>query len=387
LRDRTEQKRYPGNRDLHARRRLAILSLGVATYCLGLLLARTPSLAESLYGSGFGPHVVRALAAITGWASFSVGEILVLGYLLFQIRSAWKSLGAVARKRRSLGNALGSGLLRLARDAGVLMTLFYFLWGFNYSRPSLEEIVGWQLPDSVTLEELAGMVEELVHAGNEEYRLIHGVDDAGAPTVLANGRDATVEGLRAGWLLARRSLGFPDRPEPSGRVKTPLLRPWYEWVGVAGFYFPWTGEPNVRGGIPAVEMGKILAHELAHQRGVAPEAEANFWGYLTAALAPDPASRYSAYVFAQRQLLALLGRFDGERAMALARMRVPGVARDIRDSAEYWAKFRGRGTRMGRAANDAYLRSNRVAGGVGNYGRSTLLFLAYARERGGRIIP
>jgi len=28
-----------------------------------------------------------------------------------------------------------------------------------------------------------------------------------------------------------------------------------------------------------------------------------------------------------------------------------------------------------------------VAGGVRNYGRSTLLFLAYARERSGRIIP
>jgi hypothetical protein len=387
LTDQTEQKRYPGNRALHARRRLVILSLGVATYCLGLLLTRAPSLVESLYGSGLGPRVVRALTFITGWASFSVGEILVIGYLLFQIFAAWKALGAVIRKKRSLRNAMGSGLLRTARDAGVLVTLFYFLWGFNYSRPSLEEVAGWQLPDSVTVEELAGMVEELIQAGNEEYRLIHGADDAGTPTVLGNGRGATVEELRAGWVLARRSLGFPDRAEPSGRVKTPLLRPWYEWVGVAGFYFPWTGEPNVRGGIPAVELGKILAHELAHQRGVAPEAEANFWGYLAAALAPDPASRYSAYVFAQRQLLALLGRFDGERAMTLARMRVPGVTRDLQDSAEYWAKFRGRGTRMGRAANDAYLRTNRVAGGVRNYGRSTLLFLAYARERGGRIIP
>jgi len=387
LTDQTEQRRYPGNRALHARRRLAILSLGVATYCLGLLLTRAPTLVESLYGSGFGPRVVRFLAVLTGWASFSVGEILVIGYLLFQIRAAWKAAGTVIRRKRSLGNALGSGLLRMARDAGVLVTLFYFLWGFNYSRPPLEEMVGWELPDSVTVEELAGMVEELVQAGNEEYRLIHGTDDAGTPTVLANGRDPTVEKLRAGWVLARRSLGFPDRPEPSGRVKTPLLRPWYEWVGVAGFYFPWTGEPNVRGGIPAVELGKILAHELAHQRGVAPEAEANFWGYVAAALAPDPTSRYSAYLFAQRQLLALLARFDGERAMTLARTRVPGVARDLQDAAEYWGKFRGRGTRIGRAANDAYLRTNRVAGGVRNYGRSTLLFLAYARERGGRIIP
>ncbi|MGD8362913.1 MAG: hypothetical protein PVJ04_15910, partial [Gemmatimonadota bacterium] len=85
--DQTEQRRYPRNRALHARRRLAILSLGVATYCLGLLLTRAPTLVESLYGSGFGPRVVRFLAVLTGWASFSVGEILVIGYLLFQIRA------------------------------------------------------------------------------------------------------------------------------------------------------------------------------------------------------------------------------------------------------------------------------------------------------------
>lgn len=383
----SKEPRFPRNEALHISRRLGVLALGLATYGLGILLSRVPSATEALYGGGLGPVVVRALAFLTGWVPFSVAELLVVAYLLNLARTAWRGASAVRRRARSLGNASASGALLLARDLGVLLALFYFLWGFNYSRPSLEETMGWQRPDSTSVEELTGLLEPLIRAANEEYRLIHGRDDAGAPTVLAAGRDSTGRALAAGWRSARASLGFPLQTEPSGRVKTPLLRPFYEWVGVAGFFFPFTAEPNVRGGIPAVDLGKILAHELAHQRGVAREAEANFWGYLAAAWSMDPTARYSAYVFAQHQLLAPLLRADRERAAALMETRLPGVRRDIRDSAEYWARTRGSGARLGTAANDAFLRSNRVEGGVRNYSQSALLFLAYARERGGLILP
>ena len=45
------------------------------------------------------------------------------------------------------------------------------------------------------------------------------------------------------------------------------------------------------------------------------------------------------------------------------------------------------GTTVGTAVNDRFLRANRVRGGVRNYGHSTLLFVAYARRRGGDILP
>ncbi|MGW8268163.1 MAG: DUF3810 domain-containing protein, partial [Longimicrobiales bacterium] len=371
----------------HARRRLASFGLGLATYGLGILLSRAPFVVESAYGAGIGPVMVRILTFLTGWVPLAIGELLVLAYLSYQVRSAWRAGFAVRKGQRSLGNAVGSGTLRLLRDAGVLVTLFYLLWGFNYSRPPLEQTLGWQRPDSTSVEELAGLVEPLIRAANEEYRLIHGQDDAGTPTLLSAGRDSSGEALAAGWIAARASLGFPRRWEPSGKVKTPLLRQFYEWVGVAGFYFPFTAEPNVRGGIPGVDLGKILAHELAHQRGVAREDEANFWGFLAAAFSREPVARYSAYVFAQHQLLAPLVRADRELAATLADLRLPGVQRDIRASAEYWARTRGSGASLGTAANNAFLRTNRVEGGVRNYSRSALLFLAYARERGGRIIP
>jgi hypothetical protein len=180
---------------------------------------------------------------------------------------------------------------------------------------------------------------------------------------------------------------MPAFPNLFGGVKTPFLTGFYEWFGIAGFYFPFTGEGNVRAGIPAIDFPKTLAHEMAHQRGVARESEANFWGYLAAVHSDDVLARYSAYRFANRQMVSELARIDALAALQMARRRLPGVQRDIDHSRRYWRKFRGRGTSIGSSVNNAFLRSNRVEGGIRSYSMSAFLFLAYARASGGNLVP
>jgi hypothetical protein len=310
-----------------------------------------------------------------------------LALLLRQLVGATIAVLAVGRRRRQLGNALVCGALRIGQDLGVLTLFFYVAWGFHYSRAPLESRLGWSLPTAIEIDELVELTSELVDAGNAAYREIHGSDDARTPTTLPAGRGPIEAVLSDGWEVSRRELGLPVHSRHYGAVKQPLLTRWYEWVGVAGFYFPYTGEANLRARIPAVDVPKMLAHEMAHQRGVAREAEANFWGYMAAAHASDPLARYSAFVFAQRQLMIGLMLQEPERLSELVRRRLPGVQRDIDEAREYWRSFRGTGTRIGTAMNDAYLRSNRVRGGVENYSHSALLFVAYARARGGRLAP
>jgi hypothetical protein len=225
----------------------------------------------------------------------------------------------------------------------------------------------------------------LVAEANNAYLELHGVEDLGESTQRTVSPRVLRNALADGWKQARQQLGMPEIGGKYGRAKTPFLTAWYEWTGTAGFYFPYTAEANLRAGIPAVDHAKMLSHELAHQRGVARESEANFWGYLAAANSPEPLARYSAFVFAQRQLLAILMRQDRQWAVAVARDRLPGVQRDIEDSRRYWASFRGRGTELGRSVNNAYLHTNRVEDGVRNYSMVSMLLVSYARARGGRI--
>ena len=172
-----------------------------------------------------------------------------------------------------------------------------------------------------------------------------------------------------------------------GRTKRLLLTPIIARLGVAGFYFPWTAEANVLWDSPAVRRPQSMAHEKAHQRGTGPESEASFLGFVAGAQAPHAHARYAAYVFAQDQLLDMLARADRDTFKRVSTQQYPGVQRDLLDNAIYWRQFRGVGTAMGRRVNDRFLRTNRVKGGLSNYGRSVRLLLTFAKQNGGTLVP
>jgi len=378
---------HPHDRPLRVRRRITFFGAGVASYLLSLLLARFPQAAETMYGNLVGPAASRALSLVTGQVPVALAEFFVLAVVARQLVGGWRATRDALSGERQWTNALGSGALRLAQDAGVLVAAFYLLWGFNYARAPLQDRLGWKRPADLDIGELDKLANQMVSAANETYLEIHGVSDTEQPTAILIDTRAMERALAQGWDRARLELELPLRANSYGRAKTPLLTRWYEWTGIAGFYFPFTGEANLRRGIPAVDYPKMLAHEKAHQRGVARESEANFWGFLSAAHSSEPLARYSAFVFAQQQLLALLIQLDTDLAREIAGRRIPGVQRDIDDSRRYWRSFRGRGTELGRSVNNAFLQSNRVEGGARNYSMSSMLLIAYARSRSGNLLP
>jgi hypothetical protein len=172
-----------------------------------------------------------------------------------------------------------------------------------------------------------------------------------------------------------------------GRVKKMLLSPVFARLGITGFYFPFTAEAHVRRGLPAVTLPNSMAHEKAHQRGTGPESEANFLGYVVGSLADHPHARYAAVLFAQRQLASALAAASPHDWKELAERRSPGVQRDLQDMYEYFMRFQGVGTEVGRAVNDRYLKANRVRSGVLSYRGSIGLLIAYSRANAGSVIP
>ena len=65
----------------------------------------------------------------------------------------------------------------------------------------------------------------------------------------------------------------------------------------------------------------------------------------------------------------------------------PGVRRDRAALRAYWARTAVPVGELANRVNDASLRANRVRGGVQSYGRSTLVFIGFARRNKGRVIP
>ncbi len=364
--------------------RLAGAAAGAAAFLAFRALSASPDLAEKVYSGGTGPLIASILSRATGWIPFSLAEIVIALFLVRQIRALSWGLYSIRVRKLNPARVLGGGLLHLARDAGIIVAALYATWGFNYARPALEERKVWKV-GGAEIQELTLLALDMVDAANEEYVALHESVDVGAPTKAALDRGALTESLEMGWQQAARLLREAALGKGYGAPKPLLASRLLDYLGIAGFYFPFTGEAYYNRGAPPESLPTILGHEMAHQRGYAREDEANFMGFLAAALSPHPWPRYSAALFAQRQLIAAIGSTDPERARELQERRHPGVRRDLEDSAAYWARFEGPAQRAAEKVNDAYLKSQKVPGGIHSYARSVELLVGYARANEGAL--
>lgn len=365
---------------LLSRRTILLLASGPLAWALSQVLGRSaPGVVEALYGGAVGAALGGALARASGWIAFSVAEWALAAFVIAQLVRLGRSCRGPAPRRRAMGRAL----LRVTRDCSVAVAIFYMVWGLHYARPRLPDREQWPALD-VDVELLAALAQEQVDAANRAYRALHGgVDDIGRPTPWeADGRGLD-RALDAAWPAVTREMHLPTSAAwPRGPVKPLLLSPLLHRLGLSGFYFPFTGEANVNDTVPAVRRAHVMAHEKAHQRGVGPEDEANFLGWRVAATAEHPLANYAAAAFAQGQLVNTLARHDLERARALHASLLPGIQRDLEDVRDYWNRTRGPARDLSRKVNHAYLRSNRVEGGVESYSRSAQLLVRFARTRG-----
>lgn len=376
----------PEDRPLPWRRHGSTLLLSGLVLALLYGFARSPDAVERLYVQGVGTSISRLLGWATSYVPVSVAELLLAILVLWLVLAPLPAMVQVLRRRRRLGNAMAAGLLRVASLGAATAAVFYLSWGLHYARAPALERFGWErveLSHSDAVEELARLAADLIEITNRHYLLVHGTDDAGTPTAREVDLDRVLDEayVRVADALALDE-GFAN---PRGPAKPLTASAVSSWFGIGGFYFPFTGEANYNTLPPGWQQPHTIAHEKAHQRGIASEDEANFFGFLATIHADDPYVAYSGWLFAQRRLVRELAMLDPERARTLIGRRLPGVRRDIQAGYEFWASWQGTGHTIGHTVNHAYLTANRVEGGTRSYSMSAHLIVAWARERGGRL--
>jgi hypothetical protein len=364
------------------------LGLAVAlTACLLALLAwgRYPHAVESWFVEGVGLAIQTALAAVTGRLPVSLAEwievaaILVgLGGLGWTVRTLWRGRG---ERRRTLARV---GLAVWIALAGV-GTLFYATWGLAYARPRAEERLGWAAPgerlDPIQREELIEYSEQLVDHVNELYLALHGWPDDFRPTSAPDGIAAADAAIDLAYAtVAERLALHPSVGWSRGPSKPLITSVVFSYLGIGGFYFPFTAEANIDDDAPEWTRAHTIAHEKAHQRFFNSENEANFFGFLACIHADDDFVRYGGWLFAQRQVLRALSRTDEVAFRRVIARRYPGVQRDVNASHAFWTGYRGPLSALSDSVNDRYLRFNGVEGGVRSYGRSVELVVAWLRR-------
>jgi len=377
------------NRPLFIRRRLAFAGAGALSYVLLLALQSHPSVTERLYSTTISPLISRGLSRLTGLIPISLFEIVVILVVASAIVRSVLAIRAALGRRRRWSNVAASGALVVAQGVGIGLTLFYALWGYNYVRPSLETRLGLSRGEAAGIDEIAQITGELVDAGEAAYLRLHGRADAGVPTDMPGDRRSIIAGLDSGWSLATARLGLASHSARRyGNPKSPWSSTVARYLGISGgMYFPFTGEALVIGDLPAPQRIKTMAHEQAHQRGNAVEGDANALAYFVCVHSPDPLVRYAGISFARDQMLVELARKDPRRWREESSRMGPGVRRDRAALRAYWARTAVATDELANRVNDATLRANRVRGGVQSYGRSTLIFIGFARRNNGKVVP
>ena len=263
-------------------------------------LSRSPAFVENDYARGISLQVGRALSNVSGLVPASLAEIALASLVTYALVAIAVVTIHLVRRERSIVNVVLSGGLRTATAAMIILSIFYLVWGLNYARAPLAARLGWTPIDRPAsddearrqTDELATLASQLIDATNQAYREALGTDDLGRPSERSGTAAALDARLEAAYARVPARLGLePGVADGRGPAKPLLTSPLMNHLQLSGFYFSWTGEANYNRLVPAAMLPHTIAHEKAHQRGIAREDEASFIGYLACMLSADAYTR------------------------------------------------------------------------------------------------
>jgi hypothetical protein len=173
---------------------------------------------------------------------------------------------------------------------------------------------------------------------------------------------------------------YPFLDADFSRPKKMLFSKLMSWMSYTGFYFPFTGEANINIDAPASFLPSTIAHEQAHQRGIAFEQEANFVAILACIGSGDPVYEYSGYLLGFIHLNNALYRYDRERFNEVYASLSDEVRADIHYNNEYWSRYESPVSEASDAVYDTFLKSYGQELGIQSYGAVVDLLITYFQE-------
>lgn len=335
-----------------------------------------PHKTEVLYGSHLYLLISAFFSLCTGWFAQSLAEIIIYLAFLFLI---YKSIALILSMYRHNGLKTFFHRHLFARTfsgLGLLYLLFLLLWGLNYFRLPLADLVGLEVGQAKP-----GELQQLCGHLISQANCLRGSlpeDDQGV-MVLINNRRALLDQVPDAY--TRAAQVYPFLAGRTGKPKYLLASPLFSHLGIAGFYFPFTGEGNVNADLPDAFIPFTACHEIAHQKGFAREDEANYIAYLACSCHNDLAYQYSGVLTALVYSINMLARSNPVAAQELRRLYSPGVRRDLLAWQAFWQEHHNPLVKIFAALNHLYLKSNQQPEGLASYNQMVELLLADYRSR------
>lgn len=311
----------------------------------------------------------RWLSTVTGRVPFSIAELLIallvvflLVYLVSQLVDFFRKPKFFLRFYRTLTTLLALGL--------SIYGGFCLLWGVYYYGDDFMARSGLK-NDPISTEQLERVTAYFAALANEYSGRVPR-DENG---VCASDRGELLDRSPELYRAAVKSYPWLDGPELP--AKGILCSRVMSYTDFTGFFFPFTAEANVNLDSPVALFASTVAHELAHQRGVAKEQEANFVAVLACLKSGDPEYIYSASLLAYTHLSNALYSADPDAWSRISGTLNEAVRADFAARRSYWAQFETPVQTVSNKVYESFLYSYDQDLGLKSYGACVDLLVNY----------
>ncbi len=354
---------------LQAARWRLLLSLFSAAVIAAHLLTR----GDHALNAWLSEHMVRpahkAMCTAASRIPFSLAEVLVGIFAAGLIIYIIAALIGILRGGRKIRRAVLM-ILTLLCVGLTIYAAFCVLWGIYYYG---EDFAGQSgLDDSpVAVEDLRAVTIYFADLCNRYADQV----PRNADGVCAMDREAVL--ARSDEVYAEAEQLFPCLEGPDVRAKGVHFSIVMSYIDFTGFFFPFTAEANVNTDFPTSLFPSTVAHELAHQRGVAKEQEANFCAVLSSLTYGDPEYCYSAAMLAYIHVGNALYKVDRRTWNAVYSSLSESVRKDFAANSDYWDRFETKVREVSNTVYENFLYSYDQTLGLQSYGACVDLLVHY----------
>ena len=332
------------------------------------VIKRSPDFANAIHGT-VGAGIRAVMSTVTSWIPFSLAEVLLIlsPVLVFLI-----CFVMVRRLRRSMieGIRYFVGFLSVM---SLVFTILVFGYNASFYGDSVEEKVGIER-EKLSKEQLYETAILLIDAIREDIPSITYPENTYSEMSFSYSQ-MNEKLNKAYQTLCEKYPSFQSLYDNTKPVM--LSEPW-TYTHISGVYTFFTGEANVNVNYPDFIVVSSAAHEMAHQRGIGKEDEANFVAFLVCSLSDDPYVRYSGYTDVLNDVLIQLSSADAELYKRVYEYMPKELREEYIAYSVFFDKYRENvAATVSTTVNNAYITSHNQPQGVKSYGLVVDLVAAY----------
>ena len=360
-------------------RHLISAAIPVLFITLFYILCRNKNIMDAVF-SHFSTPVRNFSGTVSAFLSDRSSKIFSVMELVFTLGILWilyfivKTIVLLFRRDKKL-ETLAKRLFTLLLVFLYIWAAFCWLWGTGYYGSGFSEKAGIAAPPP-SLEELCAVAAIFSEKANELSTRVKR-DKNGQFSENMDDFFASSQFVYDNIILEFPVLDGKWHP-PQAMFYSKLI----SYMGFTGIYFPFAGETNINIDAPLCLMPATIAHELAHQRGITSEQEANFAAISACITSGDTVYEYSGYLLGLINLIKAINKADASVGQMLYAELTDEVLTDLRANSEYWAKMESPVDKVFSTVYDNYLKVNNQTLGMQSYGACVDLLVAwiYAKQ-------